>query len=378
MSDLPTLTDGTVTLRAHRADELDAIVEQCHDEASLRWTTVPRGYTRADAEEFVARVADAWRDARGNRYWAIEFAGDEGTPQFGGTIDLRPGEGPDYASIGFGLHPAARGKGVMSRAVRLVAGYAFETGPWGRPLARVHWRAIAGNWGSKRVAWATGFTFHGTMPGTHLDPADRDNAASLDAWHGSLAAGEPMEPQYTWFEPPTLKGDGIRLRAMREDDKRWIEPRDDPEHWVPVRSVLRQETWDSTLFRQRLFASDGVGVGWAIADEETDALLGTTVVFSRGGPMTGDVAELGYQLNPSARGRGVAKEAARLAIGHALSPKDAGGLGLRRLIAETSADNVGSNKVLESQGFESFGRERGVEQMADGTWGDFLHWQLAP
>jgi RimJ/RimL family protein N-acetyltransferase len=94
--------------------------------------------------------------------------------------------------------------------------------------------------------------------------------------------------------------------------------------------------------------------------------------------MTGDVAELGYQLFPSARGRGVAKAAARLAVRHALAPKEHGGLGLRRLIAETAADNVASNQVLIANGFVVYGHEHAVDQLSDGSLGDGLHWELLP
>ena len=46
--DVPTLTDGDVMLRPHRVEDADAVVEQCTDPTSIRWTTVPLGYTLAD------------------------------------------------------------------------------------------------------------------------------------------------------------------------------------------------------------------------------------------------------------------------------------------------------------------------------------------
>ena len=62
---------------------------------------------------------------------------------------------------------------------------------------------------------------------------------------------------------------------------------------------------------------------------------------------------------------------AHQAIGH-------GGLGLRRLVAETAADNAASNRVLESNGFVVYGREHAVDPLTDGTFGDGLHWELLP
>jgi len=41
MTRIPTLTDGTVTLRAHREDDAEGAFEQCQDPVSQQWTTVP-------------------------------------------------------------------------------------------------------------------------------------------------------------------------------------------------------------------------------------------------------------------------------------------------------------------------------------------------
>lgn len=374
---VPTLTDGVVTLRSHRPTDIDAILEQCTDPQTLRWTTVPRDYTREDATAFVERIREEWSDPAGNRYWAIEFVDPSG-PRFGGTLDLRPGAAPSVASIGFGLHPDARGRGVMARAVRLAAGQGFREGFWGQPLRRIHWRAIAGNWGSRRVAWATGFTFHGTIPETHVDPADPSGPA-LDCWSGSLGAGDEMRPQTPWFTPPPLSGNGIRLREWKDSDRDAIEDRSgDPVHWMPPAAVLSPGRFDESLLARRMRMATGVAIHWCIADPASDAALGDVLLFSRGGPLTGDTAELGYQLNPSARGRGVAREAARLVVDFARTPVADGGLGMRRLVAETAADNVASNRVLESLGFQPYGREHAVDVLADGTHGDGLHWELLP
>lgn len=373
---VPTLTDGVVTLRAHRASDTEAVYEQCTDPDMQRWTMVPAGYTRVDAEGFVDRAAAAWEQPNGMRQWAIEWLDGE-QPRFAGSLDLRPGAGPDTASFGFGLHPAVRGHGVMTRAVRLAATHAFEGRPWGRPIGRLHWAAVAGNWASRRVAWATGFTFHGTLPGTHPNTLEEGGPA-LDTWHASLAAGDPMEPQLPWFEPNTLHGNGIRLRPWRATDIDAIEERRDPAHWMPPGSVLGREMFPAWLERRLELMAAGSGVEWCITDAATDRSLGGAVLFNRQGPLTGDVAELGYQLFPSARGRGVAKTAARLIIEHALAPRAAGGLGLRRLVAETAADHLASSRVLEANGFRVYGREHAVDALPDGTYGDGLHWELLP
>ena len=72
----------------------------------------------------------------------------------------------------------------------------------------------------------------------------------------------------------------------------------------------------------------------------------------------------------------MASEAARLAVAHALRPAAEGGLGVRRLVAETAADNEASNAVLRRAGFVEYGREHAVDALPDGTYGDALYWEL--
>ncbi len=141
--------------------------------------------------------------------------------------------------------------------------------------------------------------------------------------------------------------------------------------------MLRRETFETWRQTRLERMSLGTAVEWCVADAATDRALGGVVLFSRQEPI-GDTAELGYQLFPSARGRGVAKTAARLAVAHGVRPASEGGLGLRRLVAETAADNEGSNGVLRANGFTVFGREHRVDELPDGSWGDGLHWELVP
>ena len=42
---IPVLTGAGVTLRPHTMDDLGPVLERCVDPDSVRWTTVPTGYT---------------------------------------------------------------------------------------------------------------------------------------------------------------------------------------------------------------------------------------------------------------------------------------------------------------------------------------------
>jgi RimJ/RimL family protein N-acetyltransferase len=175
MAEVPVLrsTDGVVLLRAHRPADAPAVVEQGRDPQMQRFTTVPVPYGPADAAAFLGLMAQMWTTGSGAA-WAIEV-----DDRFAGSVDLRFGEG--WASIGYGLQPWARGRGVMTTA----AGLALEWGFTDRELTGVRWEAFVGNVASRRVAEKCGFTIEGTARGISVARGERH-----DAWLGSLLATE--------------------------------------------------------------------------------------------------------------------------------------------------------------------------------------------
>ncbi|HEY1916695.1 MAG TPA: GNAT family protein [Streptosporangiaceae bacterium] len=114
--DVPVLTDGAVTLRAHAPADLDGIVQQC--------TGAGLG----------------------------PVLGDQPWP-------------------GHGTRPVRRHDGIEL----------------------MHWRAVVGNWASRRIAWRCGFRLEGTvrMFGVHPDGAH-------DNWIGSLHRTEERKPGEPW------------------------------------------------------------------------------------------------------------------------------------------------------------------------------------
>lgn len=376
MPDIPTLTDGHVTLRRPRAQDAMAMVEQSADPDSQRWTVVPRGYTLADAYEFLEYIAAQQELATGNIVWVIDRVVDGG-PQYAGLVDVR-WDTPLSAEIGYSLHPAHRGHGVMSDALRLVVRTGFSQGFWGTPLQRQHVKVEVGNWASRRVAWACGFTFHATVPGLlrHFTP---DGGPALrDAWLASIGPEDITEPVTDWLEPEVLHtttaaGQGLTLRPWRDDDTPWLDPHtgrpiDAPAN-NPGRLLLSQDSFSEWLTHRRERMATGRGLEWCIADSATDHALGTVGLFVRQGTIT-DTAELGYRVFPQAQRRGVATAAARCVVQHARD------LGLRRLIAGTAADNAASNAVLTAAGLTMYGVEPAAEILPDGRAVDELHWHF--
>jgi RimJ/RimL family protein N-acetyltransferase len=151
------LSDGTVELRPWREDDAGAIVECVNgDEEIERWLDrVPQPYTAEDALGYIR--------SDGEEKYAIT---DAATGCVLGSIGLTWGEMRDVAEIGYWLRADARGRGVMTRALRLIAGHALGS----RGADRVQLRADVMNVPSRRVAEKAGFTLEGVLRSAYWNP----------------------------------------------------------------------------------------------------------------------------------------------------------------------------------------------------------------
>lgn len=361
--DVPTLTDGVVSLRAHAPSDVPRIVAQCNDPESIAWTTVPQPYAESDAQEWIGTAVPAgWADDT-TYIFAIEHAG-----RFAGSIDLRM-RGGGEAEIGFGLHPDARGERVMRRALGLLLDWGFEQ----RGVVVVQWRAFVGNWTSRRTVWALGFTFGATIPQLLPHRGDR-----RDAWTGWLGREDPREPVEPWLAPPELDADGVRLRPWRDDDgPALVEAGNDPEvrQWIPE-SPLPRTAADVPAYLQRIHlgAATNARVAWCVADAATDAVLGNVALFDFEGDGDELTAQVGYWSLPASRG--LMTTALRALADWALTTRDAGGFGARRLYLLSSPRNTGSRRLAERAGFVHVGTERGSGPLRDGGYEDSALYDL--
>jgi RimJ/RimL family protein N-acetyltransferase len=356
----PTLTDGTVTLRGHRPDDVPGTLEQCRDPLSQQWTVVPVPYSEEDARTFVEEVApQAWASGR-EWVFVVEVDG-----RFGGSVALRP-EGDGRAEVAYGSHPAIRGTGAMERALRLLLAWGFEQ----QGLRTVVWWANAGNWASRRLAWRLGFSFDGTVRGWLPQRGEL-----RDGWVGTLLRDDPREPRTRWLANPVVEGDGVRLRPFSEADvTRVVEGLGDADtqHWLafmprdPDEAAGRRYLEHVT---ERL--ASGHTVTWGFCTAEDDRLLGAVGIYR-----IDSEPELGYWTHPDARGRGLTSRAAALAVTHALRPEAEGGLGLARLAAYAADGNAASLAVLERVGMQRVGRHRQAARTADGTPVDLVAYDL--
>ncbi len=363
----PVLTDGTVTLRAHRDEDLEAILEQSNDPLSRTWTRVPVPYTREDARRFVREAMPGGWATDEEWGFALE-AYDGAASRFAGTVSLR-NQGEGRAEIAYGAHPWARGRGIVEAGLRLLLDWGFAE----RDLDTVIWWAQEGNWASRKVAWRLGFSCDGVVRRWQGHRGEL-----VDAWVGTLHRGEERAPRNAWLEVPRIHGQHIVLRRHRDDDAvRVLEACSDERtaYWLGLMPVPYTLGNAEAFLRTR---SDpmarGVAVHWMVADPTTDLALGTVSLMDLGGHAG---AEVGYWAHPDARGRGVMTEAVRLAVRHAFIDVVDGGLGLDKVRLVSAVDNSASRRIAAAVGFREVGTERRGTLCRDGRH-DAVVYDLLP
>ena len=164
-------------------------------------------------------------------------------------------------------------------------------------------------------------------------------------------------------EPPVLEGAGLRLRPYRADDLETLVGAIDEEtvRW------LTHVPWPYTDEAGRGFLAFAAGswlahqAHFAIADAGSDSLLGGLNVDI---DLPHAIGEVGYRVNPAARGRHVAGRAVELAAGWAFDD-----LGLARLDLGADTRNTASLRVAARSGFLREGTLHGLvrrgEQRSD-------------
>jgi ribosomal-protein-alanine N-acetyltransferase len=151
------LSDGIVTLRPWRADDAAAIAAAFADNETLYWMhQVPEPYTESDALDYVRAMDAAWRARTGGAFAVVEAA----TGEVAGSAGLSVLDaGLAIVEVGYWAAPAVRGRGLTTRALRLLARWLLETAG----AARVQLRADVQNAASVRVAEKAGFTREGVL-----------------------------------------------------------------------------------------------------------------------------------------------------------------------------------------------------------------------
>ncbi|WP_103064309.1 bifunctional GNAT family N-acetyltransferase/nucleoside triphosphate pyrophosphohydrolase family protein [Actinomyces qiguomingii] len=190
-------------LSAPTEADIDRIAEVCQDPDIQEWTTVPRGYTRAHAEDFVQRIVRAGWEAGNDLNWAVRELAADGSARLVGMMGVS-GQADGAWDIGYWLAPESRGRGTISRAARALIAAAFD--PDG-PLHAValRWRCDihdgVPNWASWRVAWGLGFRREGRVRSFLAN-----DGVLHDGWVGTLLPADLRRPAAPWDGPVTVDG----------------------------------------------------------------------------------------------------------------------------------------------------------------------------
>jgi RimJ/RimL family protein N-acetyltransferase len=171
------LRDDTIVLRPWRMDDAPAVFSACQDPSisnAIAW--VPWPYTREDAQAYVRECVESGDD----RYpFAIV---DAETGELIGSIDMSLDAQRHRGHIGYWVAEPARGRGVATRALRLLATWSFE----GLELQRLELVTDPDNVASQRVAEKVGFEREGVLR-AHLR---RHDGRIRDSVMFSLLPGE--------------------------------------------------------------------------------------------------------------------------------------------------------------------------------------------
>jgi RimJ/RimL family protein N-acetyltransferase len=173
------LSDGVVALRPWTEADAPEIVE-CVDrdpEISKWLDQVPQPYGLEDALAYVRGIGEQ----------AFAICSDAGRVL--GSIGVRWNEARDVGEVGYWLRADARGHGVATRALALVAAWALSV----EGVARLQLRAAVENEASRRVAEKAGFRLEGVLRSAHWSPRLERR---LDwAMYSLLPADPPLSPR---------------------------------------------------------------------------------------------------------------------------------------------------------------------------------------
>lgn len=144
-------------------EDVAALVEVCRDPASRHWTSSAVD-NDADGARWVQAQQHGW--AEGNRFgFAVhETQHDSGREQLVGNVVLKEvGSGKPAAEVGYWTAAHARGRGVASRALEALTGWALDTFT-ADGLQRLELLHQVDNPASCRVAQKSRYDFDRVLP----------------------------------------------------------------------------------------------------------------------------------------------------------------------------------------------------------------------
>jgi RimJ/RimL family protein N-acetyltransferase len=155
---VPTLRERDLVLRPKRPADAEAITAACQDPEIPRWTFVPSPYSLQDARAFLEMSAEEEAAGKSVNLLAVDPADDR---LLGSVSLMELDHERGYGEIGYWVAAEARGRGIATRAVRMLADWArAELG-----LTRIDLLPHKDNAASRRVAEKAGFADTGELVG---------------------------------------------------------------------------------------------------------------------------------------------------------------------------------------------------------------------
>ncbi len=151
----PPLTDGAVALRRWADSDIGCVEEASRDPSIPEGTTVPAIFTVAEGLAWIERQ---WGRADNGEGLSLAIA-DASSGEALGMVALMFRRQPGTVDIGYWLIERARGYGLGSRAVALLARWALTDAR----LARVEALVVPDNIASQRVLEKVGFRREGHL-----------------------------------------------------------------------------------------------------------------------------------------------------------------------------------------------------------------------
>jgi RimJ/RimL family protein N-acetyltransferase len=185
----PELDDGFIVVRPLEPDDAPAVTAACQDPLiQERCYFVPSPYTLADAERFIAESRQQLVAGTGVHCAVCAgpgFVESAGAPfaagELLGAIDLISSLEREAAETGYWVKREARGRGVATAALRLMAAFAFER----VGVERLELMAETPNVASQRLAEKLGFRREGVARGYLASRGERDRDL-VDPAHGRI------------------------------------------------------------------------------------------------------------------------------------------------------------------------------------------------
>lgn len=176
--------DGELVLRPPRMSDVARITEICRDPAIGHFTTVPVPY-EPDAARWWVTFAEERLASGTGAHLVVEA---DGVVVAAVGLDVNPAD--RAGRVGYWAAPEARGRGIATRATRLLCRWAFADD--GLELERLELDTAATNEASNAVARKLGFTHEGTrrsamlLSGTEGYPEERVDANDWGLLPGEL------------------------------------------------------------------------------------------------------------------------------------------------------------------------------------------------